>query len=308
MNFAHVKWFVENDEIVKFSKNNFSMSDSFALGVWLLVLAIIAAAYMIDRKAVSPPKKWMQFVSNHKKGILRAFSVLFGVFMICTGLMWNFVLSPEIVADANTFTQLLRAFEVALGVLFVVGFKPYVSAIGLVVLYVLCGFVDGMEFWLENLLIAGSAIFLLIQYAPKQSWLAKKQAYAVPVARITTGISLVVMAFTEKLLHPEMSLQFLSTHHWNILANLGLSSISDERFVLIAGAVELLFGVLFILGVLTRVSTIAIGSIFGISVVTMLVSTGKWEVEDLPVYALAVILLAYGSGSRWRVGSGKDVI
>jgi uncharacterized membrane protein YphA (DoxX/SURF4 family) len=71
---------------------------------------------------------------------------------------------------------------------------------------------------------------------------------------------------------------------------------TDNLFVLSTGFAELIFGVLFILGYVTRITTIAIAIFFALSVVTMFIQFNAWEVEDLVVYAAAVLFLVYGHG------------
>ena len=57
-------------------------------------------------------------------------------------------------------------------------------------------------------------------------------------------------------------------------------------------------GILFVLGFLTRINTIMIAVFFACSVTTMLVQTGKWEVEDLVVYAAAILFIFFGAGTK----------
>src|SRR5256885_1263862 len=59
--------------------------------------------------------------------------------------------------------------------------------------------------------------------------------YAVPVLRVSLGIGLTVVAFTEKLWNIPMGLAFLSEHHFNFFPYIGLPSIDDTKFLLIAG-------------------------------------------------------------------------
>ena len=113
---------------------------------------------------------------------------------------------------------------------------------------------------------------------------------------MSTGVSLIVMAFSEKLMYPELGLSFLEIHQWNFMNNMGMTWFTDELFVLSTGFSEMVFGVIFILGYLTRINTVLIASFFAMSVVTMSVQFGQWEVEDLVVYSAATLFIFYGHG------------
>jgi uncharacterized membrane protein YphA (DoxX/SURF4 family) len=73
---------------------------------------------------------------------------------------------------------------------------------------------------------------------------------------------------------------------------------TDKLFVLSTGFAEIIFGLLFIKGVMTRTTTVLIALFFACSVVTMLVYHGAWEAEDLVVYSAAILMLFYGSGKK----------
>src|ERR1051325_7189021 len=76
--------------------------------------------------------------------------------------------------------------------------------------------------------------------------------YAVPVLRIALGIGLTVVAFTEKVWNLPMAIAFLQDHHFNFFPYIGLPSIDDVKFVMIAGTVELIVGLMLISGAYVR--------------------------------------------------------
>jgi uncharacterized membrane protein YphA (DoxX/SURF4 family) len=71
---------------------------------------------------------------------------------------------------------------------------------------------------------------------------------------------------------------------------------TDKLFVLSTGFAEMIFGILFILGYITRITTVLIAIFFAFSVITMLTQFGKWEVEDLQVYSAAILFIFFGHG------------
>jgi uncharacterized membrane protein YphA (DoxX/SURF4 family) len=149
--------------------------------------------------------------------------------------------------------------------------------------------------FLENTILFSLAIyFYAINTKNVSTWLDK---HKLNIVRVGTGISLIVLAFTEKLLYPQLSLQFLATHNWNFMSPM-FPWFTDKLFVLSTGFAEIIFGLLFIKGVMTRTTTVLIALFFACSVVTMLVFYGAWEVEDLVVYSVAILLLFYGNGKN----------
>ncbi len=75
---------------------------------------------------------------------------------------------------------------------------------------------------------------------------------AVRLLMIGVGLSFTQAAFAEKLLHPELSAEFLLSHHWNFLYNLGFTWYTDRIFILQAGLVEALLGLALALGFAPR--------------------------------------------------------
>ena len=74
--------------------------------------------------------------------------------------------------------------------------------------------------------------------------------------RIGTGASILVLAFTEKLLNPDLARAFLANPayaNFNFMRALGFTWFSDDLFITVAAMVEATVGVLLIAGVLPRV-------------------------------------------------------
>jgi hypothetical protein len=148
----------------------------------------------------------------------------------------------------------------------------------------------------ENAMLLALLAYFFIKHSPHNSKWRYLNNCSVEIVRIGTGITLITLAFTEKLMYPELGLDFLDVHHWNFMQTLGVTWFSNKLFVLSTGFAEMIFGVIFILGYLTRINTIAIACFFAASVITMMIQFGAWEVEDLVVYSAAVLFLFYGYG------------
>lgn len=285
---AHVKWFVEPGSPLPVAERWFSLGSTEVIVGSLLVLLGVAVAALLDWRT-RPPQSIASWVTGRSALIVRISEVLLGAFLISTAVLWEVVLTSDVPA-VGTFATVLFGFQLLSGVLFLLGRWIPVAAALLGLTTLATALVAGPVSLLESAILLGLAAFHLgTRYWPH---LVPRER-GVAIVRIATGVSLVTLALTEKLLNPGLSLAFLADHQWNFMAPL----FTPELFVLSVGLAEMLFGLLFIAGYLTRVTTVAIAVFFATSVTTMLLQRGAWEAEDLAVYAAAVLLLAWGSGS-----------
>jgi uncharacterized membrane protein YphA (DoxX/SURF4 family) len=221
---------------------------------------------------------------------------LFGLFLIVIATLWHIVLSPDFVLKTGVLFNILQMAEILAGVLFIINIRTRIACFIVLLLYITLGISSGIMPLLENLLILGLIVYFFIKSSPSSSKFRKFDKYAIEILRISVGVSLVTMAFTEKLMYPELGLSFLDVHQWNFMQMIGLDWFSNKLFVLSTGFAELIFGIVFIFGYLTRINTILIALFFACSVITMSLQFGMWEVEDLVVYSAAIIFLMFGAG------------
>lgn len=110
------------------------------------------------------------------------------------------------------------------------------------------------------------------------------------------GATLILLAYTEKLARPELSLEFLDRFPaFNVLQLLGQRfgfEVSDLAFIQFAAGVEILFGLLLISGALPQLTVIAAGIPFNATLFFL----GPTElIGHLPIYGAMLALLVYGS-------------
>jgi uncharacterized membrane protein YphA (DoxX/SURF4 family) len=131
--------------------------------------------------------------------------------------------------------------------------------------------------------------------------------------RLGVGVALIVLAFSEKLTNPGMAIDTLERYPALDVFSLVGIHVSPETFVAIAGATELLFGLLVISGAFPQVAVLVAMVPFN---ATLLLFGQTEMVGHLPVYGVFLALLVYGSSAetaqavRWlpshrssRVGS-----
>ncbi len=114
--------------------------------------------------------------------------------------------------------------------------------------------------------------------------------------RALAGATLILLAYTEKLARPELSLEFLDRFPaFNVLQMLGEwfgFAVGDLAFIRFAAGVEILFGLLLISGALPQLTVIAAGIPFNATLFFL----GVTElIGHLPLYGAMLALLVYGS-------------
>jgi uncharacterized membrane protein YphA (DoxX/SURF4 family) len=212
------------------------------------------------------------------------------------GVWANFLgLAEAGIALALFYGGLTRVAAAALGLLWVSGI-----------------FLVGLEPMLENVLYLGFAAFFLLAgrgplsvdrlLFPRLEPRAELSRYAVPAVRIGVGLSLAFVAFTEKFANVPLGLAFLGEYPLNFTGVLGVP-LTDEAFVLCAGAVELLVGLWIALGIFVR--EVVVVAWFPTNLTLTLFA---WEelIGHLPIYGVMAVLLVWGAGpknlSLWTEG------
>lgn len=293
---AHVKWFVDSDEVVKTSHGtmDFYSFGSLEVIVWIFIVFIAVLFFKYIDKKIPEPKKIQDFAYKNQKNINRIAQTILGLFLITVSFIWKIIIIPEIHV-ADTLTVVVAGVQVLIGLMYVFNIKPKVASVGLMAFCLNLIVFTGVVSLLENAMLLSLAVYFFIIHSESDSFANRMKKYAVEIVRMGTGISLIVLAFTEKLLYPELSLKFLEIYKWNFMTTI-FPWFSDKLFVLSTGFAEIIFGILFIFGYMTRTTTIFISVFFACSVVTMLLGSHAWEVEDLVVYSAAILFLFYGYG------------
>jgi uncharacterized membrane protein YphA (DoxX/SURF4 family) len=174
-----------------------------------------------------------------------------------------------------------------------------VAAGVLALLWVAGIFLLGLEPMLENALYLGIAAFfflvgrgpwaidrlLIPNLEPPRAW----QQRGLLVARVALGVSLIVVAFTEKLANPDLALKFLQVHPLNFTRHFGIP-MSDELFIACAGAVELLVGLWIMFGIFPRVIILIAWLPFNLTLTYF-----SWQelIGHLPFYGLLAVFLVW---------------
>jgi hypothetical protein len=313
---AHAAWFAEAP----------STFDLAALGRPATVAAVLMAiltALVWRRVAGGLPSPELR--SLHPLGRLaplvpRLVAAHLGIALLALAARGAY-LAPSLAVPPTRWGYLLTAVEVVVGCWLLVGLRVRPAAWLLVSAGPLGMVTFGVLPIAERLDVLGIALFLallppddahpagLVRFEPA------RLRPALLVLRTLVGGALVVVAVTEKLARPELTLRFLAEHpEFNVAQLVGLP-VSDELFVQLAGGIEILVGLLLISGALPQVVVLLAAGPF----VAGLPLLGVDElVGHLPIYGVLLALLLLGSRAdtaaacswlpRWTSGDDRRTV
>ncbi|HXG86146.1 MAG TPA: hypothetical protein VNI84_19150 [Pyrinomonadaceae bacterium] len=176
------------------------------------------------------------------------------------------------------------------------------AAAALAVLWFAGIFLVGLEAMLENSMYLGFAAFFFLAgrgpisidrlLLPRLESSPRFMEKAIPALRTGLGLSLVFVAFTEKFANIPLAAAFLERYPLNFTAALGIP-MSNETFILCAGAVELLVGLWILFGIFPR-EIILIAWI----PINLTLTIFNWTelIGHLPIYGTLAALLVWSPG------------
>ena len=296
---AHESWFVEDDVATDWS----FAGEPLTLGLLAGAVAITAAVRVAARRRSGVDIPFLGAMAMYMPFAVRVHLAVALIGLLSLGSY----LSPAMDLDADVAGILLGAVMVVVAISMAAGWHVREGAL----LLVLAGPLGMAEFGVSPVVqrvdMLGPALFLLAAGAGR--WSADYErgevadpspqalARAVWALRVATGVALIVVAFAEKLAQPDLALKFLAEYpHFDLADQLGLGW-SQLDFVRVAGAVEVLFGLLLISGAAPQFIVLAAGIPFNAT----LFFFGNVElVGHLPVYGTMLVLLVLGSSPRYR--------
>jgi uncharacterized membrane protein YphA (DoxX/SURF4 family) len=230
-------------------------------------------------------------------------------------------LAPSLGLPPGAFGTGLAIVEGVVGVWLIAGYRTWAAAVLLVAAGPLGMLRYGVVPILERVDLLGIALFLAILPPGDDAGGAVRVgretvARAMLSLRVLVGSSLIVLAFTEKLARPALALDFLKEFPaFNVMRSLGMN-VDDLTFIRFAGAVELLFGLLILIGAMPQLAVILAGIPFN---ATLFFLGSSELIGHLPIYGAMLALLVYGSsrelapavgwvpGRRLEPAGGGDV-
>ena len=310
----HERWFLDETkfpvQVSTWSSSNSLIPIAVAVGITVIATVVYRA---LGRRSVVPGPIALGMPWENYVKLLSWVPLVIGVHMGVTLLVSGVgrqLFVPNLELPVNLLGGVLGMVEIAIALSFIYGALARPAAAALGFLWLLGMLVFGPLRLVEHTEILGVAFFL---FATGRGPLAFDMAlgklnkpvkplipYAVPVLRVALGIGLTIVAFTEKLWNIPMGLAFLSEHHFNFFPYIGLPGIDDTRFLLIAGTVELLVGLMLIAGTYVRLVILVTLIPFNLSLPFL-----GWRelVGHLPTYGILALLLLWGDEREGERGA-----
>ena len=223
-----------------------------------------------------------------------------GVTLLVSGVSRQLFI-PNLNLPVNLLGGLLGMIEIAIALSFIYGALTRPAGAVLAFIWLVGTMVFGPLRLIEHTEILGVAFFLFVTGRGPLSFdmaldrlnkpIAALVPYAVPVLRLALGVGLTIVALTEKVWNLPMALAFLEEHNFNFFPYIGLTQIDNTKFVLIAGTVELVVGLMLIAGTYVRLVILISLIPFNLSLPFM-----GWRelVGHLPTYGILALLLLWG--------------
>ena len=298
--FAHTRWFA-HEPLAPLVTNE---PTGLYLTVWAFICAaVVAVGIWLEKKRMFQLDWLMPKASHAFAREASVFSMVAGAFLMIGGTH-EYLFSPNLSVEAGIPMTLIM-LQFVLGISFLLGVFARVSALALIALWIAAFPFAGWVAMLEDVWVLSTALFILImgnEYFSVVKFRAlahitkRYQAYALPILRMGTGLTLLTLGFSEKIMHPEFGINFLRQYDWNFMQLMGLQ-YSDYLFTLSAGVVESLFGLVFILGIMTRLNALVVAIFF----TTPLFFLGPIELAGhVPHFAAVILILLFGAGTRFR--------
>lgn len=299
---AHTKWFATETPLpyVTTEPTALYLSIWALIALFIVVLGVYFERHNILSLSFLSPKKDHSF-----QRAAASFSMVTGAFLLLAGTH-QYVFSPNLSAMLGMPESLIM-LQILIGISLLIGFFERFAALLLGFLWLLVLMHAGPISALEDIWVLSTAFFIFVMgndyfdmfpIRALQKHVIHLQKYALPVLRWGTGLTLLILGFSEKILHPEFGINFLQLYQWNFMYNLGFTWYSDYLFTLSAGAVESLFGLIFILGILTRFNALVLTIFFTVPMFIL----GPIELAGhMPHFAAVVLILLFGSGEHLKL-------
>ncbi|MEM9359901.1 MAG: DoxX family protein [Pseudomonadota bacterium] len=297
---AHVRWFVDSDNPGPSKFEPYGLFEPAVL-IWMAVaLVLIAIAIFLDTKLPVIP------VADTKvrHDVMELMRILTGMSFLLTAYDGALV-APHLQAHGG-FGLVLVFLQAGIGILLLSNHFLHHAALLILILFLGMMIQFGMIRSLEYVNVVGIALFLLFNYFPSEETRLQLKPYSVDVLRIFTGFSLIMLGFSEKLLGSALGHAFIANYQWNFMPALGFDWFDDRLFVLSAGVMEVVFGIILVLGVVTRLNIFVVAGMMLTSNIVFILQNEqdaalKELIGHLPIIATALILLLLGYGQRLKV-------
>lgn len=291
---AHEKWFVDGRLYPPHFELLFTLPVLLMIGLACLAVGSLA----VIRRLAGGNNRFLQvgFLRYYDSSNRVILAVQTAISLIAVAVSFH-LFAPNLVTPYTVVNVFFAATEILVAFSLITGLLTRIGAVILLGLFVVAFFF--FPFWavLEQSVYVGIALYLLIMgrgltrpegAREPLAALSRYWRFAPMLLSISVGISIAVLAFTEKLLDPALALAFLKIHpDFNVAHLIGLTWFTNERFILAAGAVELMLGLSLISGILPRLVILGMFVPFNL---TLLFLPATELLGHLPIFAAMYVL------------------
>lgn len=292
---AHERWFAELEDGGDWS--------FFLRPLPLALTAAVVAVTLVWRAAGArlprPELGVLAPIGRLTPYIPRLLAIHLGVSLLAFAVTGSF-LTPSLPLHDVPGGDLAGVVEAAVGIWLVTGIRLRTAAVGVALLGPAALLAAGPVALLETAGVLGIAVFLAILPPSDRTFgrvepSPERLRAALLGLRVLVAVALVTLAFSEKFTNPELARNTLEQFpQLDVFALVGLH-VPVDTFVVIAGTVELLFGLLVLSGAIPQVAVLVAMVPFN---ATLLIFGTTEVIGHLPVYGVFLTLLAYGSDLR----------
>jgi uncharacterized membrane protein YphA (DoxX/SURF4 family) len=296
---AHERWFVEGEHPPTDWSDLWSLPVLLALFSSAAAVALLAGLQHRLGDPLWPRPRFLQRLEPCSAAIL---GVQAAIAMIYEASQLNLFV-PNIELPENVVGVGIAGLAIVAGFSFITGVLTRIGALITVGLVFVAFFFAPPEQVVEHVIFIGIALYLVavgrgvIRYDGEEEdrtvWTDRLLPHALTILRISAGASILILAFTEKLLNVELGQAFLQEYpRFNVGRELGIDWFTNERFVYAAGIVEATAGAALISGFLPRVVILALWLPFNLGIAFL---PPTELIGHLPILSTMYVLLVRGT-------------
>lgn len=298
---AHERWFVPNDR--------HPPTDWGAIVSFPVLLALVASGATVvflrwlQQRLGDPLWPRPAFFQRMEPAAAAILGVQAAITLIFSASRLE-LFAPNIELPANAVGFLLAGLAVVAAFSFITGVLTRWGAIIVGLLWLSCfAFVPPIEVF-EQTIWLGIAVYLAAvgrgvvrtetgAEEDRSELTDRLLPWALPALRVGAGVTVLVLAFSEKLLNVELGELFLEEYpRFNVLQWAGIDWFTDARFVLLIGIIEAMAGCALIAGYLPRLVILALWIPFNLGIIFL---PPQELIGHLPILATMYVLLVRGT-------------
>ncbi len=212
--------------------------------------------------------------------------------------------APNIHLPENALGVLIAAVATVAAFSFITGVLTRWGALIIIGLFILSFTITTWYEAMEQFLFVGIALYLVatgrgvVRYEDgheedRSALTDRLRPHALTILRISAGVSVLVLGFTEKLLAVELGEAFLREYpRFNFMQELGVEWFTDRRFIYAAGIVEATAGFALLSGYLPRVTILALWIPFNLGIAFL---PPQELIGHLPILSTMYVLMVRGT-------------